>query len=134
MPERELSDIEVLAYLHALEARGRYRLMIWPVRCVLGTWGHNIHGPLAKEIAAWEERNQRSALKVLKGLNPMTEQYSAGFEAAAEAFFARAAAQGVRLSTRVACGFGIGTHLTNDVGLAPLNIVMKLVSCNGQPV
>ena len=35
---------------------------------------------------------------------------------------------------RVACGFGIGTHLTNDVGVPPLNIVMKLVSCNGQPV
>lgn len=35
---------------------------------------------------------------------------------------------------RVQCGFGIGTHLTNDVGLPPLNIVMKLVECNGQPV
>jgi nicotinate phosphoribosyltransferase len=31
-------------------------------------------------------------------------------------------------------GFGIGTDLTNDVGLVPLNIVMKLVRCNGQPV
>ena len=31
-------------------------------------------------------------------------------------------------------GFGIGTNLTNDVGLQPLNIVMKLVEVNGQPV
>jgi nicotinate phosphoribosyltransferase len=31
-------------------------------------------------------------------------------------------------------GFGIGTNLTNDVGLEPLNIVMKLVEVNGQPV
>jgi nicotinate phosphoribosyltransferase len=31
-------------------------------------------------------------------------------------------------------GFGIGTNLSNDVGLTPLNIVMKLVRCNGQPV
>lgn len=30
--------------------------------------------------------------------------------------------------------FGIGTSLTNDVGLKPLNIVMKMVECNGQPV
>jgi nicotinate phosphoribosyltransferase len=30
--------------------------------------------------------------------------------------------------------FGIGTHLTNDLGPPALNIVMKLVSCNGQPV
>ncbi len=30
--------------------------------------------------------------------------------------------------------FGIGTHLTNDCGPKALNIVMKMVSCNGQPV
>jgi nicotinate phosphoribosyltransferase len=35
---------------------------------------------------------------------------------------------------RVQCGFGIGTHLTNDMGVPPLNIVMKLFRCNGQPV
>lgn len=35
---------------------------------------------------------------------------------------------------RVMTGFGIGTHLSNDVGITPLNIVMKIVSCNGQPV
>lgn len=35
---------------------------------------------------------------------------------------------------RTKLGFGIGTNLTNDVGPKPLNIVMKLVRCNGQPV
>ncbi|MBV8046245.1 MAG: nicotinate phosphoribosyltransferase [Paludibacterium sp.] len=35
---------------------------------------------------------------------------------------------------RIQVGFGIGTHLTNDLGPAPLNIVMKLVNCNDQPV
>ena len=35
---------------------------------------------------------------------------------------------------RIMTGFGIGTHLTNDLGLKPLNIVMKLVACNGQSV
>lgn len=30
--------------------------------------------------------------------------------------------------------FGIGTNLTNDMGVKPLNIVMKLTHCNGQPV
>ena len=34
---------------------------------------------------------------------------------------------------RVQTGFGIGTNLSNDTGLTPLNIVMKLVSCNNQP-
>ena len=33
----------------------------------------------------------------------------------------------------VQTGFGIGTNLSNDTGLQPLNIVMKLVNCNGQP-
>ncbi|MFC5473299.1 nicotinate phosphoribosyltransferase [Paraherbaspirillum soli] len=35
---------------------------------------------------------------------------------------------------RIMTGFGIGTNLTNDTGLEPLNIVMKLTNCNGQPV
>jgi len=35
---------------------------------------------------------------------------------------------------RAPVGFGIGTHLTNDLGPTPLNIVMKLMRCNGQPV
>jgi nicotinate phosphoribosyltransferase len=34
---------------------------------------------------------------------------------------------------RVQTGFGIGTNLSNDTGLKPLNIVMKLVNCNHQP-
>ncbi|WP_426197418.1 nicotinate phosphoribosyltransferase [Massilia sp. DWR3-1-1] len=35
---------------------------------------------------------------------------------------------------RTQTGFGIGTNLTNDTGIAPLNLVMKLVESNGQPV
>lgn len=35
---------------------------------------------------------------------------------------------------RIGLGFGIGTNLTNDLGVQPLNIVMKLVRCNGDPV
>ena len=35
---------------------------------------------------------------------------------------------------RTQLGFGIGTSLSNDLGLTPLNIVMKLTHCNGQPV
>ncbi|ENV47273.1 nicotinate phosphoribosyltransferase [Acinetobacter brisouii CIP 110357] len=35
---------------------------------------------------------------------------------------------------RFKVSFGIGTNLTNDMGLKPLNIVLKLVECNGQSV
>jgi nicotinate phosphoribosyltransferase len=46
----------------------------------------------------------------------------------------RALALYERFGDRVQLGFGIGTHLTNDVGLPPLNIVMKLTHAGGQPV
>ncbi|QEM92250.1 nicotinate phosphoribosyltransferase [Kosakonia radicincitans] len=37
--------------------------------------------------------------------------------------------------SRVKLGFGIGTRLTCDIpGVKPLNIVIKLVECNGKPV
>ena len=35
---------------------------------------------------------------------------------------------------RIKTSFGIGTNLTNDMGITPINIVLKLVECNGQPV
>jgi nicotinamidase-related amidase len=68
---------QVIEYLHALEATGRYRLMVWPVHCVVGTWGHNIHSALLAPLTAWERRVQRGVFTVMKGMNPMTEQYSA---------------------------------------------------------
>ena len=35
---------------------------------------------------------------------------------------------------QIKTSFGIGTNLTNDMGITPINIVLKLVECNGQPV
>ena len=35
---------------------------------------------------------------------------------------------------RCQLAFGIGTNLTNDLGYEPLQIVIKMVKCNGQPV
>lgn len=35
---------------------------------------------------------------------------------------------------RFQVSFGIGTNITNDMGQTPLNIVLKLVECNGQSV
>lgn len=66
-----------LAYLDALEARGRYTLMVWPVHCELGSWGHNVHADVRSAYNAWEERMLRVVQKVMKGTNPWTEHYSA---------------------------------------------------------
>jgi nicotinate phosphoribosyltransferase len=39
-----------------------------------------------------------------------------------------------RFHGRAGIAFGVGTNLTNDLGYTPLQIVLKMVRCNGQPV
>jgi nicotinate phosphoribosyltransferase len=39
-----------------------------------------------------------------------------------------------RFRGRARSAFGVGTNLTNDLGHTPLQIVIKMVRCNGQPV
>ena len=39
-----------------------------------------------------------------------------------------------RFHGRIKVAFGVGTNLTNDLGLQALQIVIKMVECNGQPV
>ena len=65
------------AYVDALEAGGRYTLMVWPVHCEIGSWGHAVHDAVRAACNRWEERRQRPVERVLKGRNPYTEHYSA---------------------------------------------------------
>ncbi|HQR20558.1 MAG TPA: nicotinate phosphoribosyltransferase [Burkholderiaceae bacterium] len=39
-----------------------------------------------------------------------------------------------RFRDRARIAFGVGTNLTNDLGYTPLQIVIKMIRCNGQPV
>ncbi|NKI36301.1 nicotinate phosphoribosyltransferase [Wenzhouxiangella sp. XN79A] len=39
-----------------------------------------------------------------------------------------------RFRDRINVSFGIGTNLTHDTGTDPINIVIKMTRCNGQPV
>jgi nicotinate phosphoribosyltransferase len=48
--------------------------------------------------------------------------------------FPRAIEIAHRFHGRAKTSFGIGTNLTNDLGYEPLNIVIKMTECNGQPV
>ena len=66
-----------LAYLDELERRGRYTLMVWPVHCEIGTWGHGVHADVRAAYNQWEESHLRGVRKVTKGENPWTEHYSA---------------------------------------------------------
>jgi nicotinamidase/pyrazinamidase len=66
-----------LAYLDELEARGRYTLMVWPVHCEIGSWGHNVHADVRAAYNAWEDSHLQVVHKVAKGSNLWTEHYSA---------------------------------------------------------
>ncbi len=46
----------------------------------------------------------------------------------------RALAIHERFKDQARLSFGIGTHLTNDLGYPTLSIVIKMTRCNGQPV
>lgn len=49
--------------------------------------------------------------------------------------FAKALSLHRALDGRINTSFGIGTHLTCDIpGVDPMNIVIKMTDCNGQPV
>lgn len=66
-----------LRYLDALQAAGRYELMVWPMHCLDGNWGHQVHDEVQAACMAWSEQAGRDILMVRKGMNPHTEHYSA---------------------------------------------------------
>jgi nicotinamidase-related amidase len=67
----------VLAYLNTLESAGRYRLMVWPVHCEIGSWGHDVHADVRVAYNRWEDAQLGIVNKINKGSNPWTEHYSA---------------------------------------------------------
>ena len=76
-PRKAEHMARALAYIDALEARGRYTLMVWPVHCEIGSWGHGVHVDVLAACGDWQRLQQRAVLNVFKGSNPWTEHYSA---------------------------------------------------------
>ena len=76
-PRDPAAEERALAYLEALEARGRYTLMVWPVHCEIGSWGHGVHAAVRAAYNAWETTRLKVVRKVAKGSNLWTEHYSA---------------------------------------------------------
>lgn len=66
-----------LRYVQALQDNGRYQLIIWPEHCLIGSWGHNVHGAVAEALQRWERKALKAVDYVWKGSNPATEHYSA---------------------------------------------------------
>ena len=63
-------------YVEALQANGRYVLVIWPYHCLIGTPGHNVMPELMDSLLNWEKKFNL-VNKVTKGSNMFTEHYSA---------------------------------------------------------
>ncbi len=77
LPRHDDDLPRTLAYLQELETRGRYTLMVWPIHCEIGSWGHNVHADVRAAYNRWEDAGQHIVRKVPKGTNPWTEHYSA---------------------------------------------------------
>jgi nicotinamidase/pyrazinamidase len=76
-PKDALTLPKALAYLDQLEQRGRYTLMVWPVHCEIGSWGHGVHPAVKAAYNLWEDSSSAIVQKINKGSNPWTEHYSA---------------------------------------------------------
>jgi len=63
-------------YLEALALKGRYPHVIWPIHCVVGTWGWSIVDELSKALCEWEIQQFARVNYVVKGNNPWTEHFS----------------------------------------------------------
>ncbi|OYU45033.1 MAG: cysteine hydrolase, partial [Burkholderiales bacterium PBB4] len=70
----------VLTMLERLAERGREGLVIWPVHCVTGSWGHQVLPALVEGLTQWEVTVQQSVRTVMKGAYPLTEHFGV-FEA-----------------------------------------------------
>lgn len=64
-------------YTAQLEKSGRFKLMIWPDHCLIGTSGHNIFPPLMESFYEWARKLGKTINFLTKGSNPFTEHYSA---------------------------------------------------------
>ena len=109
---------QVLGMLGQLAAAGKPGMVVWPVHCVTGTWGHNIHTDVARSLAAWEMTHQRAVTKVLKGEYPLSEHFGV-FEADAPV----ASVPGTQFNRSLAASLASGADLVVIAGEASSHCV-----------
>ena len=67
----------LLGYVQALEAKGRYRLTVWPYHAMLGGIGHALVSAVEEAVFFHGLARSSSPAFQLKGDDPQTEHYSA---------------------------------------------------------
>jgi nicotinamidase/pyrazinamidase len=63
-------------YAAALEAGGKYLLIIWPPHCLIGSKGGMVMPDLMQALIEWQLKHSQNVDFVSKGSNPLTEHYS----------------------------------------------------------
>ena len=76
-PRNKAERERTVQYLDQLEAQGSYTLMVWPLHCEIGSWGHGVHASVLAACRQWQQLQRRATRHVFKGMNPWTEHYSA---------------------------------------------------------
>lgn len=66
-----------LQYTRELEISGRMPLCLWPVHCLIGTWGHNLYESVAVAFQRWCAITGKLIDFQIKGQCAWTEHYSA---------------------------------------------------------
>ena len=64
-------------YTAELEKSGRMPLCLWPVHCLIGSWGHNLFEPIAIAFNDWCAKTGNLIDFQMKGQCAWTEHYSA---------------------------------------------------------
>jgi hypothetical protein len=54
-PRNAAERERTLQYLDQLEAQGSYTLMVWPLHCEIGSWGHGMHASVLAACRQWQE-------------------------------------------------------------------------------
>jgi nicotinamidase-related amidase len=76
VPSRPELLTHALEYVRGLEHNNRFKLLIWPEHCLIGTSGHNVVEPLNTALQNWSGHNLDIVNYVNKGTCPLTEMYS----------------------------------------------------------
>ena len=66
-----------LFYVKELEKQKKFKLIIWPEHCLVGSKGHAVFDVLIDALHEWEGATSKSVSFLMKGNNALTEHYSA---------------------------------------------------------
>jgi nicotinamidase/pyrazinamidase len=69
-------QIKAQKYVDTLATNGRYVLCIWPLHCLIGTWGHSLVPDIANALYNWEKDTFSRVNFTPKGSNYLSEHYS----------------------------------------------------------